>query len=64
MTEEEDGEDKKDEGGYRCPRCGCKHFLSAGGWTRHRRKSTVRARVCRNCGRRVITVEKIKEDND
>lgn len=62
MSEVEDGEDKKDKEGYRCPKCDCKHFLS--GWTRHRRKSTVRSRVCRNCGRRVITVEKIKEDND
>jgi transcriptional regulator NrdR family protein len=47
--------------GLECPRCGCNHFETddekqiAGGRIR-------RYRACRNCGRRLVTIE-IEEDN-
>ncbi len=46
------------EDGLRCPRCECRHLPV---WmTRHRGKRTIRIRICRNCGKRVYTVETVQ----
>ncbi len=46
-----------EEKGLECPRCGCRHFYVV--YNDKQTKRIVRRRQCRNCGRRVTTVEKI-----
>jgi transcriptional regulator NrdR family protein len=47
---------KRDEVGIRCPRCGCRHFKTS--HTEPLRDGRVRRRkVCRHCGRKVVTFE-------
>lgn len=47
--------------GMRCPQCACCDLRA---WsTRRRANRVVRVRICRNCGRRVTTVEKLLEEN-
>lgn len=44
--------------GLACPHCGCEHFRVI--YTRRALgKKVVRSRECRNCGRRVITYERV-----
>jgi len=49
-------EAKTGEAGLRCPRCGCRHFLVT--HTRHGPGRISRRRVCRYCGRVLVTEEK------
>ena len=55
--------------GIACPRCGCQHLLAElprGLWrvvtTKKVRDGYVRYRRCRNCGKRIRTIEKIGEN--
>jgi transcriptional regulator NrdR family protein len=41
--------------GLRCPRCGCGHFYVT--HTERLRLRIRRRRVCRHCGRRIVTFE-------
>lgn len=43
--------------GLECLDCGCHHFYTA--WTRHYKNRTVRSKVCRHCGRKHQTVERV-----
>ena len=43
--------------GLSCPRCGCRHLPVV--YTRPRENCIVRARDCRNCGKRIITRERL-----
>lgn len=43
--------------GLECLSCGCHHFYTA--WTRHYRNRTVRSKICRHCGRKHQTVERV-----
>jgi len=43
--------------GLECLDCGCHQFYTA--WTRHYKNKTMRSKVCRHCGRRHTTVEKV-----
>jgi len=46
----------KDELGIRCPRCGCRHFKTTN--TEPLRDGRIRRRkLCRHCGRKVVTFE-------
>ena len=45
------------EQGLECPTCGCRHLPVL--YTRHRDKQTIRVRQCRNCGRRIVTRERV-----
>jgi transcriptional regulator NrdR family protein len=48
--------DPKPERGIRCPQCGCRHFYTTN--TEPLRDGRIRRRkICRNCGRRLITFE-------
>jgi hypothetical protein len=42
-------------GGLKCPKCQCVNFRVASTW--HSREGVRRARVCRNCGTRLISTE-------
>lgn len=44
--------------GISCSRCGCRHLDVY--YTRPREKYILRCRLCRNCGRKVITREKVQ----
>lgn len=44
------------EEGIRCPECGCQHLYVL--YTRRTFGGIMRARECRNCGRRTRTFEK------
>lgn len=44
-----------DDGGVRCPKCGCPHCPVD--YTRQKPKKIMRKRSCRNCGRSFITYE-------
>ena len=48
--------------GIECPKCGCRHFDVR--WTRHRVGSVRRRKVCRNCGHRILTGERIIDDGN
>lgn len=48
--------------GIRCPSCGCGHLPAL--YTRHHGNRTVRVRLCRHCGRRVTTTEKVQGTPD
>lgn len=48
------------ENGVRCPKCHCRHLPQV--FTRHRGNITIRVRECRNCGKRVRTIEKAIDD--
>lgn len=56
--------DHKNEGGHNqeppglvCHRCGCRHFYVL--YTRRRPNGQIlRRRECRNCGTRILTIEK------
>lgn len=51
------GDAPSDQIGLRCPTCWCKHFMTVD--TRPAPGNGVRRRrECRNCGRRVTTLEK------
>jgi hypothetical protein len=43
--------------GLECPECGCRHFETT--HTIPRTGTILRRRACRNCGRRVVTREKV-----
>lgn len=43
--------------GVACPRCGCQDLRVS--YTRHMPGRVIRARVCRHCGRRVVTHESV-----
>ncbi|NLK40445.1 MAG: hypothetical protein GX298_00125 [Planctomycetes bacterium] len=43
--------------GLECLGCGCYQFYTA--WTRHYKNRTVRSKVCRHCGRKHQTVERV-----
>jgi DNA-directed RNA polymerase subunit RPC12/RpoP len=43
--------------GLRCPKCGCKHLVVE--TVRQQFDETKRYRVCRNCGMRIRTFERI-----
>lgn len=43
--------------GLECLGCGCHHFYTA--WTRQHKNKTVRSKVCRHCGRKHTTIEKV-----
>lgn len=45
-----------DRRGLVCPKCGCSHLPVL--YTRHKRDHVLRVRLCRDCGRRVITRER------
>jgi len=45
--------------GIRCPRCGCRHLPVY--YVRPRGRGKLRVRVCRNCGRKVVTRETVAE---
>lgn len=51
-------EDKTIEG-LICTECGCRHFYTDS--TRRLGKQIHRYKHCRNCGRRIVTIEKVKE---
>lgn len=53
------GEGKPSEPrGLRCPKCGCGHFRV--NYTRPKPDGKLmRRRECRNCGKRVVTLERI-----
>ena len=40
-----------------CRRCGCAHLPVV--YTRHRRNLTIRVRVCRYCGHRMVSHERL-----
>jgi len=49
--------EKGDDVGLKCPRCACRHFYTVNtkrlrGWIRRRK-------VCRNCGRKIRTRERL-----
>jgi DNA-directed RNA polymerase subunit RPC12/RpoP len=46
-----------DAPGIRCPRCGCRDLRRA--YTRQVPGAARRARDCRHCGKRVITLERV-----
>jgi DNA-directed RNA polymerase subunit RPC12/RpoP len=43
--------------GVRCPDCNCAHLPTL--YTRHQGNTTTRVRVCRHCGRRIVTRERL-----
>lgn len=43
--------------GLECLGCGGHHFYTA--WTRHYKNRTVRSKICRHCGRKHQTVERV-----
>lgn len=43
--------------GLICRKCGCRHFHTI--YTRRRNDGIVRRKECRNCGRRIVTQERI-----
>lgn len=46
--------------GLVCPECGCRHFLVV--YTRPGPEDRIiRRRACRHCGKRLTTVEKVRE---
>jgi predicted SprT family Zn-dependent metalloprotease len=45
------------QGGLRCPSCQCPHLPVS--YTRHRTDKIMRVRKCRNCGRRLVTYERL-----
>ena len=47
------------ENGLECPACGCRHLPVL--YTRRHVKRIKRVRQCRNCGRRVISYERIPD---
>jgi transcriptional regulator NrdR family protein len=52
----------RDDLGIRCPRCGCRHFYTTN--TEPLRDGRIRRRkVCRHCGRKVVTFETILAAN-
>lgn len=48
---------KRKERGMQCLECGGHRFFTA--WTRHYTNRTVRSKVCRACGRRHTTAERV-----
>ena len=52
-----DLQNKKDGKGLTCGKCGCRHFRTP--HTRPQPDGILRERVCRNCGKRVLTKEKV-----
>jgi hypothetical protein len=53
--------DRRGEGGDRgleCPKCGCRHLPVL--YTRRRLERILRVRVCRCCGRRLRTIERMQ----
>lgn len=46
-----------DERGLECPQCHCHHFYVI--YTRKREDRIVRRRECRNCSRKILTVERV-----
>lgn len=48
---------RADQLGLRCPSCGCGHVPVY--YTRQKRDKTVRVRICRACGRRFMTTERV-----
>ena len=47
---------KRDQAGIACPQCGCRHFFTT--HTEPLRDGRIRRRkVCRHCGRKVLTFE-------
>lgn len=53
-TEDRDTDEK--QAGLVCRACGCRHFTVY--YTRPKRDSVYRVRVCRHCGKRLLTHEK------
>lgn len=43
--------------GLQCPECGCAHLPVH--YTRKRNSHIQRVRLCRNCGRRIVTRERL-----
>lgn len=53
------GENDEQSRGLECPRCGCKHLPVF--YTRRMSEHRIlRKRICRNCGRKVVTYETIE----
>jgi len=50
-------DDKEQTGGLVCPKCGCRHLPVY--YTRRDSRTIRRTRVCRHCGYRLVTREKI-----
>jgi transcription elongation factor Elf1 len=43
-----------------CPDCGCEHFEVV--WVAHKPRKIIRRKQCRNCGRRIRTIERLDGD--
>ena len=54
---EEELEDRKETSGVQCPKCGCGHAPVY--YTRQQLKRTIRKRICRHCGQRFTTTERV-----
>lgn len=52
-------ESKSTQRGIECPNCSCRHFYVV--YTRPRSQKIVRRKECRNCGRRILTFERMKD---
>jgi DNA-directed RNA polymerase subunit RPC12/RpoP len=50
----------ENEKGIECPRCGCRHLLVD--TTRRSSGQITRYRMCRWCGHRIVTYEKVREE--
>lgn len=49
--------------GLECPNCGCRHLPAV--YSKPREKGrVVRQRQCRNCGRKIVTVERVTHYGD
>ena len=46
-------------GGVACPKCGCTHFITTN-TERPMHGLTRRRKICRHCGRRVVTYEELR----
>ncbi len=54
--------EQSEKQGVACPTCGCRHLDVL--YTRLGYRSRQRVRLCRHCGRRILTKEKIVGEAD
>lgn len=59
MSSITDKDEKQEDIGIRCPNCGCRHFYTEKTIPVHGNRRR-RYKNCRNCGRRVRTLEEIE----
>ncbi len=50
-------DDAEEQLGLECPKCGCCDFRAY--YTRRQAKGIRRVKICRHCGRRITTTERI-----